>query len=621
MEAFFSWLDERLGYRRPLAVFRERVLPHGPGWWYTTGSCAIWLFIIECITGLLLMSSYSPSMASAWASVNFIDQTSAGRFLRGVHHYTSHALVVVVGLHLLRTLIARTYRAPRELIWITGLLMFPLVLTWTVTGNPLTGCQKGLSQIHVEGNILAGVPIMGPFFRQVLFGGQDIGNLTLTRLYFLHVGLLPMAVGLLLVLHLYQDFKYSPFRRTNTNPDATPLLPYWPYQTVRNITTLSLVFGGIAVTSAIWGAPLPAPADPDLPFSPRPEWYFRWLFELRKYFTGDSEFVATVVLPTVIVGVLMALPFLDRIMSPRMERFSRFAFMAAFAACWGWFTYLSYSSDWNDREYMASCVEFEELSARARLLARSESIPATGAIELLRQDPMTQGPRIFARNCKSCHEMKDATGVGIVAAEPSAPNLFGFGTTSWIAGLLDVDRISDDSYFGRSAFKDGDMKQHLKSLFENTDRDQMKQKLHEAAIALAAEAGHESYDSAEAVRGRALMVGELRCTECHQFGKEGDVGAAPTLTAYASEAWLKSMISNPRGEQYYGDRNDRMPSFASNPSHPELNLLSPRELDLLVTWLRSASGPSTQTADVNGRPKAYSLDREPAAEVASKSAP
>lgn len=621
MGAFFNWLDERLDYRRHVAAFRRRVLPNGPGWWYTSASCVMWLLIIECVTGLLLMSTYSPSIASAWASVNLIDQSSAGRFLRGIHHYTSHALVILLGLHLLRVLITGAYRVPRELVWITGLLLFPLVLVWTVTGNPLAASQKGLAQIQVEGNILAGMPVAGPWLQRILFGGPDVGNLTLTRLYFLHVGLLPFAVGILFAVHLHQVIKHSPYRQTGVEPDSNPLLPYWPYQSIRNVTVLSCVFTVIAVISSAWGAPLPAPADAELPFSPRPEWYFRWLFELRRYFSGETEFIATMVVPGLLLSLLMVVPFLDRVLPRRLDRICRIMIVAGCMTGWGWLTLVSFRTDWNDQEYMASVAHFEELSKRARLLAQTEPIPATGAIELLRNDPLTQGPKIFARNCSSCHEMKDNSGVGIATAEPSAPNLFGFATASWVAGMLDVDRISHDDYFGRSAFRDGDMKQHLKSLLEEFKPDDLKIKLQHAGIALAAEAGHQSYDSPEAKQGRELIVGELRCVECHQFGKDGSTGAAPTLTGYGSAEWLKGIISNPRAEQFYGDRNDRMPSFAVDPHHPDLNLLTSLEIDLLVKWLRAPNILPLPAALSNEKPAQTSFIPKQITTIAVQDAP
>lgn len=600
MRAVCDWLDQRLNYRRFTQILQRRVLPDGPSWWYTSASCLFWLLILECVTGLLLMATYSPSMASAWASVHFIDQSSAGRFLRGVHHYSSHALIILFGLHVLRVLITGAYRAPRELIWITGLLLFPLILIWTVTGNPLTASQKGIAQIQVEGNILAATPVIGPVLERLLVGGREVGNLTLTRLYFLHVGLLPLLVGGLCLIHLHQVIKHSPYRRNDATADsvALALLPYWPYQTIRNMSALALVVGMIAAISWKWGAPLPAPADPDLAFSPRPEWYFRWLFELRRHFTGDTEFIATLVVPAAFLAAFLAAPFLDRFLPGRSARLCRLLVVAGCVGGWSWLTYVSCSRDWNDPDYVASSAEFERLSQRARELARSSPMPALGAAELLRQDPLTQGPRLFAKHCSSCHSLTDANGLGIAASDVSAPNLYGFGTASWISGFLDSERIASPEYFGKTAFRDGDMKQHIASLCESageSDRSVLQQKLAAVAAALAAEAGHEPMTSPEASRGRELMVGELGCIDCHKFRADGELGTAPDLTGYASAAWLKGMITDPKSPRFYGDRNDRMPAFAADAGHPDFNLLSDREIDLLVTWL---AAPQSERVNV-----------------------
>ncbi|MDB5389259.1 MAG: Cytochrome b/b6 domain protein, partial [Planctomycetaceae bacterium] len=127
MRYCFDWLDSRLGYRSYLELLRGRVLPNGPSWLSTSAACLFWLLVVQLVTGLLMMASYSPSMTSAWASVHFIDQTPGGRFIRGLHHFASHALIVVLILHVIRVLVAAKFRKPRELIWVTGLLMIPLV--------------------------------------------------------------------------------------------------------------------------------------------------------------------------------------------------------------------------------------------------------------------------------------------------------------------------------------------------------------------------------------------------------------------------------------------------------------------------------------------------------------
>ena len=592
MQSLADWLDRRFNYRVVGHHLRNRVLPDGPSWIYTSASCLLWLLVIQCVTGLFLMTTYCPSMTSAWASVHYIDQAAAGRFIRGIHHYASHAMIILFGVHVARVTLYGAYRAPREFVWITGLLLFPLVIVWTVTGNPLTVSQKGISQIQVEGNILGSTPFVGPYLRRLLFGGDEVGNLTLTRLYALHVGLLPLAVGGLCLVHLYQVVKHSKYRldASQDSPDMSTATTYWPYQSVRNMIALVAVVGVLSVVSWLYGAPLAAPADPDLTYSPRPEWYFRWLFELRRYFTGDNEYIATMVIPSGLLFGLMAVPFLDRYGSIRLNHIGRIVIVVASLGGWGLMTGLSYREDFGDAQYLAEQAEFEKLSTRALALAKTEPISEKGAIQLLRLDPQTQGPRLFARHCLSCHSHVDEKGEGLKASESSAPNLDGLGTAAWIGGFLDPQQIVSNDYFGQTKFRDGEMVQHVRELSSETSPEataNAKETRRLIAVALAAEAGIEACDASAVARGRELLVSSGGCTNCHRFHEQGELGSAPDLTGYLSVEWLTQMISRPTHERFYHERNDRMPEFASDPAHPELNLLSSQELDLLIRWLRS----------------------------------
>ncbi len=595
-----------------------RVLPAGPRWAYSTASCLLWLFVIQLVTGLLLMLSYSPSTTTAWASVHFIEQSAAGHFLRGVHHFASHALIILCGVHVVRVLLARAFQAPRELLWITGLILIPMLLVWAISGNPLAGGLKGVAQIEVEGNILGSTPIVGPIMQRILIGGDEVGHLTLTHLYFLHVGLLPLLVIGLLMFHIGQVYRHglsvaelggpqddvshlaapnlAKMLAAQTTPTMPTRLRYFPHQTVRNMIVLSVVLTIISVLAWRLGAPLDAPADPTLLHTPRPEWYFRSLFELRRYFTGDWEFVATMIIPAGVLGFFVLFPLLDRRCSPRTSFVVRVLVVLIGASAWGGLTGLSYVRDWKDAEYVASSAEADALAARARELADRSLLPPTGAITLLREDPKTQGPLLFARHCASCHSHADASGKGIVASEPSAPNLHGFGTADWISGTLDPQRIVSDHYFGKTKFVAGEMVSKVNELFADIDekdaaklRDDLK--LVAQAISAEADLPHSaSTDSDQPARiasGRKLLAGELACTDCHRFHDDGELGTAPDLTGYGSRDWLLGMIGNPRHERFYAaDRNDRMPAFAEDSQHPERNILSPRELTLIVDWLR-----------------------------------
>jgi ubiquinol-cytochrome c reductase cytochrome b subunit len=479
------------------------------------------------------------------------------------------------------------------LIWITGLLLIPLTIVWTATGNPLSANQKGMSQIDVEGKIIASTPVVGPIIQRLLIGGNEPGNLTLTHLYFLHVGLLPLVAVLLLGVHVSQVYRHG-FAQLDENSVAGVTLPYWPYQSIRNVTVLSIVVGMVAYLSWSYGAPLEAPADASLPHTPRPEWYFRWLFELRQYLSGQWEFLATLVLPLALMAYFLLLPIIDGALKRGPSFVLRVLTVCIGTMLVGSLTWVSFARDWNDGEYIAAQAASQELAARAQFLANRKALPVDGAVTLLRDDPKTQGPLLYERHCASCHPYTDEHGRGIVAEDVSAPNLYGFGTPRWIAGVLDADKFRSQQYFGKTKFVDGDMARWLRDTFDAAeDGEKLRQQLILAARALSAEADLPSQASTDAneaeqiATGAELIKGEFFCTDCHHFGDAGELGLAPDLSGYASREWLTAIIANPQHERFYpDDRNDRMPAFASDPERPEQNMLSPRELELIVAWLR-----------------------------------
>jgi ubiquinol-cytochrome c reductase cytochrome b subunit len=599
MRKLINWLDARTDHRRMLRRIRQRVLPRGPRWWLASASCLLGLLGIEVVTGLALMATYSPSMASAWASVHYIDQSTAGRVLRGVHYYASHALIALLLAHVVRVVLTAAFRAPRDLIWLTGLLLIPLTIGWAVTGNPLSASQKRMGQIEVEARILASTPLIGPSIQRLLIGGDQPGNLTLTHLYCLHVGLLPLLAMILLAVHIAQVYRHGLAGPDEPPTGSRPAL-YYPHQTVRNLLVLSAIVGVILLASWYRGAPLDAPADPDLPQNPRPEWYFRWLFELRCIFAGPWEFLATIVVPLVLLLFFLLLPVIDRLLSHRGSALLRAITVGGGVIALGWLTFSSLARDWRDEQYIALERASRDLAARARLLAEGGAIPVEGAVALLHNDPGVQGPILFQRHCTGCHSHADEHGHGLIAGQPSAPNLYRFATTDWIAGLLDPDRAVLPEYFGNTKFADGAMVQRLREMFDaantNEERAALRQKLALAARALSAQAqlpvnALADRRDADAIRaGNELIRGELGCTDCHRYGDQGELGEAPDLSDYGTRQWLADFISNPRHERFYpGEHNDRMLAFAQERDRVERNILSARELNLLVSWLRGES--------------------------------
>jgi ubiquinol-cytochrome c reductase cytochrome b subunit len=584
MKALLDWLEDRTGYRGLLRAALDEHVPGGARWRYVWGSTLTFVLFIQFVTGIVLWMAYSPSSQTAWESVSYIQHEMWGGWvLRGLHHYAAQAMNVLLVLHLMQVIIDGAYKAPRELNFWMGLLMLQLVLALSLTGYLLPWDQKGYWATKVATNIVAITPFVGPELQRLLIGGADYGHHTLTRFFSLHAGVLPAALVALLVGHIYLFRRHGltakrPFRR----PDAK----FWPDQVFQDaVACLAVLAAILGLTLVTGGADLGAPADPSEAYSAaRPEWYFLFLFEFLKYFPGTSEIWGAIIIPGMVMGVVALMPLLGR---TRFGHQFNVTFLCALLAGAGLLTWRAYDQDQGDAKYLAAVADAQAQARRVLELARSPAgIPAAGAVSLLRQDPLTQGPKLFAQHCASCHRYGGQDGLGGTPADPSsAPDLKGFGTRQWLAGFLDPARITSEAVFGGTRHREGKMVNFVnkKVTAYNPER---KTQLEQALAALSAEAQlpvQRELDAREAAvirEGQRLLREELGCIDCHEYRLPDADATAPRLTGYGSRAWLTAFIGDPALPHFYGRRNDRMPRYATE------QILTPEAIGLLVDWLR-----------------------------------
>ena len=587
MKASFDWLDNRTGFKKLAHEALFENVPGGARWRYVWGSTLTFCFAIQVITGLALWLAYSPSSQTAWESVYFIQyEMWGGWFLRGLHHYTAQAMTVLLVIHLMQVVIDGAYKAPREVNFWSGVVLLLLVLALSLTGYLLPWDQKGFWATKVATSIAAITPFIGPALQKVVVGGTDYGHHTLTRFFALHAGIIPGVIIAFIVAHIYL------FRRhglTPKEPRRRPDAAFWPDQVLRDAVACLAVLAVILFFIVRYhGAELGAPADPSEQFSAaRPEWYFLFLFQLLKYFPGGTELWGAIVIPTVLMLVLVAMPFIGR--GRRGHRFN-LGFLWAMLAGIALLTYLAVNEDRGKPEYRAAVLTAARDAERVVELARSPAgIPPTGAVTLLRNDAMTQGPKLFAKNCASCHRFDGHDGLGGQPKdEISASDLKGFASREWLAGLLDPQRVDRPHYFGGTKFKSGKMVKFVKEEIAEFSAEE-KAQLQKVIVALSAEARLKSQraqdrkDEGLIEAGNKLIGGSaMNCTECHRFHEAGDDPSAPELTAYGSREWLVAFISNSEHERFYGPRNDRMPQFAAE------KVMNDQEIGLVADWLRGA---------------------------------
>ena len=560
-EGVRAWLADRLGLEELTNFIAGGQVPGGASLWHTLGSVAAGLFVLEAITGILLATAYTPSVTGAWASVAFIqDQMTLGWFVRGLHSFGSSALIVIAGAHMLQVLLFGAYRRPRELNWMVGLTLFGVVALFALSGYLLPWDQKGYWAKLVEATIAGSAPGIGGAAQKFIQGGAAFGNLTLTRGYALHAMALPALLTGLLVLHIYLHRRhgYTPKWSLSVEDAAARAVPAWPDQALRNAVVGALTFGVVAVAViARHGAPLESPADPTSSYLARPEWYALPLFQLRMFFEGPLEIVATMIIPGIVTALAFALPFLDRGATTRLG--DRRKVLGAAALGLVALTALGVTAlakDARDPAYAKARAEEKTRGETARRLAL-KGVPADGNV--FRNDPRYRAREIWDERCAGCHSMSGGGG-------EKGPDLKDYNSRAWIRGFL--ANPDGPLYMGPAKIEKG-----MKPVEASTDD------LDALVEFLYAETGAADADAAKAGRGRDLLS-PRDCDTCHDFDGEGE-NDGPNFKGRGSLKWVAAVIADAGHPLLFGDRN-KMPKQRTK--------LTPEEIDELAKFVIDLKG-------------------------------
>jgi ubiquinol-cytochrome c reductase cytochrome b subunit len=283
------------------------------------------------LSGALMAFAYTPVPGTAYDSVDYFQfSLPLGTLVRGVHHYAWNLLLVVMGLHLLRALILGAYKAPRQIVWISGVAFFLLMPLFIITGDLLPWDQKGYWSTQVRFSIIASIPVAGDFLVQLFRGGPLTGIVALTRLYALHILVLPCALVVLIGLHLYFLATRGLSGPLTAREAPRPKVPFLPTIVNRWLAVFIVSAVGLGLVAWQWPAALGDPADPtDSAFIPRPEWWVLFLNQLVAIFKGPFMVLGSAIIPGGIVFLLGALPYLDR--SPERHPSNRMGVMVVAA--------------------------------------------------------------------------------------------------------------------------------------------------------------------------------------------------------------------------------------------------------------------------------------------------
>jgi len=537
LEQGLDWLDDRTGYRRVIDVALTEPVAGGASFAYVFGSVLTFVLLLQMTTGIFLAMYYSPSSTDAWASVaNIQDGVTMGWFVRGLHAYGASAMVILAGLHMLQTAAYGAYKKPREMSWIVGVLMFGLLMAFALTGYLLPWDQTGYWATRVATGIAGSTPVVGQQVQQALQGGNEYGNLTLTRFYSIHVFILPALLIGLVVIHI------ALFRRHGVTPKwgqskqqlERTTQPFWPDQMFRDMIAIAVVFAAM-VGLNLWthGAGLEGPADPGSSFDARPEWYFRPLFQALKYFHGPMERVVALGLPVVVGGVLFALPFVDRgdDHNPK-TRIKYLSVLGLGVVVAGALTAVSFLADSNDARYQKAVAQAHQRAQLARRLANEHGVPAAGGVAVFTQVPHYEAKQLFAKHCASCHQ-------GDARKGPEFGP--GYNSRPWIRAFL--LNPNGKRFFGLSGFG------KMKPVKERGD------KLDALVEFVYAQTGPADVKGDLAAAGAKIYENKCAAT-CHPAkGEEPDGSGPPDLYGRGSADYLVDLIADPGQKRYFGKLN------------------------------------------------------------------
>jgi ubiquinol-cytochrome c reductase cytochrome b subunit len=460
-QGLYQWFDRRTGIGSLLHEALDEPIPGGARWAYVFGSVLLFLFISQTITGVVLALYYVPSATSAHTTVAYIvKEVTGGSFLRSLHAYGSSAVVIVLLLHLTQTYLYGAYKGRRELLWISGCVLFALMLAMAFTGYLLPWDQKAYFATTVGTNMASDIPLIGTWLKRFMRGGDEMGTLTVSRFFVAHVFIIPAVLIAFIATHVYLFRKAGAAGPPKEDP-VNPKLPtqrFYPRQVVMDTIialVMILILGSLAHFAPTELGPKANPADTQ--YVPRPEWYYLPIFQWLKYWRGPYAIIGIIVIPAITAALLVLVPFIDR----RLERrpWRRPIAVGVFVLILGGFVAMGLMSVRDDRRDPGIAKQVAKQREEVEQFLREPFEPEGAATSLSAPvvavlDPfVVAGRKVYeSESCDACH---GENGVGTAAgpklagaiAQKSAEelsNLLRHPTAKMIQGEMKPVDVSDE---------------------------------------------------------------------------------------------------------------------------------------------------------------------------------
>jgi cytochrome b6 len=294
----YNWLDVRLRINDLVSFMKKKEVPLYYGTiWYYFGGIALLLFIIQVVTGMLLLLYYKGSADLSFESVQFISaKVKFGWLIRSIHSWSANLMVLAVMIHMFSVFFTKAYRKPRELSWYSGFILLCLVFAFGFTGYLLPWNELSFFATKVGTDIIKVVPGVGNFFMNIMRGGEDVTGATLSRFFGFHVAFIPGIFTVILAIHLILIQRQGMAAPENWNelPESKKKrIPFFPNFLLRDLLLWLLIINILCILAVFFPWELGTKANElaPAPAGIKPEWYFLFMFQTLKYIPGKMLFI------------------------------------------------------------------------------------------------------------------------------------------------------------------------------------------------------------------------------------------------------------------------------------------------------------------------------------------
>ena len=307
LKRIYTWVDERVELKGLVEYMGKKYVPvHPHSVWYYFGGVSLFLFIIQVVTGILLLLYYKSGEELAFESINFImSKVQFGWLIRSVHSWTANLFILSAMIHMFSVYFEKAYRKPREITWVTGMLMFFLLLGFGFSGYLLPWNELAFFATKVGTDIAGVVPVIGKPLMMFLRGGNEVTGATLSRFFGFHVAVLPGLFTVFLGIHLLLVQRQGMSEPLHIKEESErKSMPFFPNFILRDLTLWLLVLNLLAILAVFFPWELGKKADPfaPAPAGIKPEWYFLYMFQTLKYIPGKLWFLDGEVLGIALFG-------------------------------------------------------------------------------------------------------------------------------------------------------------------------------------------------------------------------------------------------------------------------------------------------------------------------------